>query len=303
MFLTKTQRTVLFSLSLAFILIITACSNSSTPPPSQGNDATPPPPPPPAREITVVSREASSGTRGAFDELMHIRVNNEDLLYAEAVIRESTDSVAAAVEVDRYAIGYTSLGSLNDAIRAIDVDGVSPTVANVKSGEYAVARPFIFATLGEAEGIAADFLAFASSAEGQEIVAASGLIVSFDDAAPYELPSPALSGNLSLGGSTSVERVVERLKDAYSSLNPEIVFEIQYVGSGAGIRDATNGVVEIALSSRDLTAAELEVLTPVVFANDGIAIIVNTQNPVQGLTSEQVTGIFTGEIRTWDIVE
>ncbi len=258
------------------------------------------------QEITVISREASSGTRGAFDELMHILVKTdagtEDRLFEEAVLVSSTDEVTAKVEVDAYAIGYTSLGAVTDKVKAVSVDGVEATVENVKAGSYKISRPFVLALPKSSENaLAKDFIAFAVSKQGQEIIAAGGYITSVDEAAEYV--ASGLTGKLTFSGSTSVEKVMEKLKEAYLALNSGMALELTYNGSSAGIKDVTEGKVDVGMSSRALKEAEAEVLEPTVFAHDGIAVVVNTVSEVSALTSEQITAIFTGELRTWDMVE
>ena len=258
------------------------------------------------QEITVISREASSGTRGAFDELMKILVKTdagtEDRLFPEAVMVSSTDEVSAKVEVDAYAIGYTSLGSVTEKVKAVAVDGVEATVDNVKAGTYKIARPFVLALPKTSENaLAKDFLAFVTSKQGQEIISGNGYITVADEAAEYA--AAGLSGKLTFSGSTSVEKVMEKLKEAYMALNPGMALELTYNGSSAGIKDVTEGKVDVGMSSRELKAAEAEALDPTVFAHDGIAVIVSIANEVSALTSEQITAIFTGELRTWDVVE
>lgn len=258
-----------------------------------------------AKEITVISREASSGTRGAFDELMGLieKSGNSEVnkLFSEAVIASSTDEVPAKVEVDKYAIGYTSIGAVNDNVKALKVDGVEATEENVKNGTYKVSRPFIIASKGEASGIAADFIQYITSTQGQEIVKSLGF-VTIDGAKEYTAPSTALSGKLTLSGSTSTEKVIEKLREEYVKLNPGVSIEVTYNGSGAGIKDAQEGKSQLALSSRELKGEEKAALTPTVFANDGIAVIVNKDNTTTEMTTDQIKKIFTGETRTWDKV-
>ncbi len=259
-----------------------------------------------AEEITVISREASSGTRGAFDELMKIVVKTdagtEDHLFPEAVMVSSTDEVTAKVEVDAFAIGYTSLGSVTDKVKALTVDGVEATAENVKAGTYKISRPFVLALPKTSENaLAKDFLVYVNSKQGQEIVVAGGYIESVENAPEYT--AAALSGKLTFSGSTSVEKVMEKLKEAYIALNPNVAIEITYNGSSAGIKDVTEGKVDVGMSSRELKAEEAEVLVPTVFAHDGIAVVVNVANPLAGLTGEQITAIFTGELRTWETVD
>lgn len=277
----------------------TAPSSQSEEAPTSGFDS--------ANEITVISREASSGTRGAFDELMGIIVKSgdteEDMLFAEAIIVDSTDAVASKVEVDPYAIGYTSLGSVGANVRALSIDGVEATEANVKNGSYGISRPFVVATNGTAEGLAADFIGYITSAEGQAIVVERGYIAVDDAAAAYGTAAGSMNGKLVLGGSTSVEKVMEKLKESYVALHPDVDIEIQYTGSGTGIKDVQDGKVDIAMSSRALKEEEAAVLSGVDFALDGIAVIVNTENPLTEISGENVTKIFTGEVRTWDGIQ
>lgn len=259
-----------------------------------------------SQPITVISREASSGTRSAFDELMNIVVkegdNTVDQLFAEAIIVSSTDEVASKVEVDPYAIGYTSLGSVNNQVSAVNVDGVKASVENVLAGTYKISRPFIVAARkGGASEVAQDFLKYITSQQGQDLVEENGYIAL--DGTPAAYQSAGLSGKLTLSGSTSVEKVMEKLREEYIQLNPNVSIEITYNGSGAGIKDATESKVDLAMSSRELKDSEKESLEPTVFALDGIAVIVNKDNPLKDLSSEQITKIFTGELRNWSEVE
>jgi phosphate transport system substrate-binding protein len=256
------------------------------------------------REITVVSREESSGTRGAFDELMKITDGKTNMLYAEAVIVSSTDEAASKVEVDKFAIGYTSLGSVTSRVKALSIDGVEPGEANVKNGSYKIARPFVLAERKDVNlPIADDFMVFVASKEGQEIVSKSGYITIDADAPMYVPPAVGLSGKLTLSGSTSVERVIERLKEAYEKHNPNVKAEINYNGSSAGIRDCVSGRSDLAMSSRELKAEEREQLKGTTFALDGIAVVVNKENTVTNITAEMVTKVFKGEVRHWNEVQ
>lgn len=269
-------------------------------------------------EITVISREASSGTRGAFDEMMNIVVETdegtEDMLYPEAVLVDSTDAVTSKVEVDAQAIGYTSLGAVTDSVKALPVDGVEATVENVKNGSYALARPFVLATqTGVEDELVADFIKYVMSTQGQAIVAERGYVTATDDTATTadgseavaatEYTASGLTGKITLSGSTSVEKVIEALKEGYVALNPDVTIEITYSGSSAGIKDVTEGKVNIGMSSRALKEDELATLTQTTFAHDGIAVIVNAENPITSITSAQITAIYTGQVRTWDAVE
>ncbi|MEG2939906.1 MAG: substrate-binding domain-containing protein, partial [Oscillospiraceae bacterium] len=253
-------------------------------------------------QVTVVSREANSGTRSAFDEMMKIVIKDgdktTDKLFPEAIIVDSTDAVASKVEVDPAAIGYTSLGSVTDRVHAVQLDGVDATVANVINKSYKLSRPFLLATMGKGSPLAEDFIKYIMSADGQKIVEGTNLIKS-PDASGAAYSSSGLAGKLTLSGSTSVEKVMEKLREEYLKLNPKAEVEITYSGSSAGIKDALAEKVDIAMSSRALTADESAKLTAHDFAIDAIAVIVNPENSVKALKSEQVTAIFTGAARTW----
>ena len=255
--------------------------------------------------ITVVSREDGSGTRGAFVELMGVEVKAEDgskadMTTEEAVIANSTDVVMQNVASNPNAIGYISLGSLNETVKAVSVDGVAPSVETVADGSYKVARPFYIATKGEPGELAADFIAFILSAEGQAVVGESYIKV--DDAAPaFEGALP--EGKLVIAGSSSVTPVMEKLVEAYLALNDKATIEIQMSDSTAGMTGAIDGTCDIGMASRELKESEAAELNGTVIAMDGIAVVVNNDSDVQNLTSEQVRAIYTGEIEDWADVQ
>lgn len=253
------------------------------------------------KEIYVVSREEGSGTRGAFVELMGVEVDKVDMTTEKAEICNSTSLVQTTVSGNANAIGYISLGALDEtSVKAIQVDGVDATVENVKNGSYAVSRPFVVCYKEEnLTDLGADYLNFIMSVEGQTILSDKGYIADPDTAPAYT--ASGLSGNLSLNGSTSVGPVMEKIAEAYKELNPDVTIDIQQTGSGAGIEATMEGTCEIGMSSRDLKDTELaEGLTPVTICMDGIAVIVNLDNDVTGLTSEQIRQIFTGEATDWN---
>ncbi len=249
-----------------------------------------------SKEITVVSREAGSGTRGAFVELLGIEQDGVDLTTLEATISNSTSVVMMSVAGDEAAIGYISLGSLNDTVKAVSIDGAAATIENVKKGSYKIARPFNIATKGETSELAKDFIDFIMSKEGQEVVEASGYI-SVAGEEPYQGTKP--SGRIVVGGSSSVTPVMEKLREAYLELNPNAAIEIQLSDSTTGMTSTINGIIDIGMASRALKEAELAQLDATVMAMDGIAVIVNNDNPVEGLTSQQVRDIYLGEIIDW----
>ena len=246
--------------------------------------------------ITVVSREDGSGTRGAFTELMGIEKDGTDRTYAKAEISNSTSVVISTVAGNKNAIGYISLGSLNDSVKAVKVDGVDATVDNVKNGSYKISRPFIIATKDGISDLAADFIKFILSDDGQAIVSEKYITVGGSGA----YTASGLSGKVTLAGSTSVSPLMDELAAAYKELNPDVVIEIQQSGSGAGIQSAIEGVCDIGMSSRELKDSEKEAgLTPTVMALDGIAVIVNKDNSIGTLSSEQIQSIYIGETTSW----
>ena len=256
-------------------------------------------------DITVVSREDGSGTRGAFVELMGIEQKNEagdkeDMTRGDAEISNSTNGVMMSVAGNVDAIGYISLGSLNDTVKALDVNGVACSVDDIKAGTYVVARPFNLcyqqSRLDE-NAAAQDFIKFIESNDGQKIISDNGYI-SIDATGDYA--ASGVTGGISLNGSTSVGPVMEKLAEAYKGLNPDVSIDIQQTGSGAGITSATEGTCDIGMSSRELKQEELDAgLTEMKIADDGIAVIVNLENPIENITSDEIMKIYTGEINNW----
>jgi len=241
--------------------------------------------------ISVISREEGSGTRGAFVELMGVVDDDDnDITTVRAEITNSTSVMLTTVAGNPAAIGYVSLGSLSNDVKAVKVDGVEATTDNVKSGTYAVARPFLLAYKdGSLSDIAQDYLNFIMSADGQKISVADG----------EDYAASGLSGKLVLAGSTSVAPVMEVLADAYKALNPDVTIEIQQTGSGSGITSAIEGVCDFGMSSRELKDSEKAELTSTQIAMDGIAVVVNNANTVEDLSSETIKGIYLGEITDW----
>ena len=250
-------------------------------------------------EISAVAREDGSGTRDAFNELMGIiDENDNDLTYDGAEITNSTSVMMSTVAGNPQAIGYISLGSLSSDVKAVKVDGVEPSVDDIKNGSYKVSRPFNIAYKdGTLSDVAQDFMNYILSAEGQQIIEQEGYISVVDNAESYS--GSGMSGKVTLAGSTSVSPVMEVLADEYKKINPDVTIEIQQTGSSAGISSAIEGVCDIAMSSRDLKDSEAAELKPMQIAMDGIAVIVNNENPTEDLSSDQIKGIFTGEILDW----
>lgn len=248
--------------------------------------------------ITVVSREEGSGTRDAFVELMGIvDENDNDLTTQTAEVTNSTSVMMSTVAQNDKAMGYVSLGSLSDTIKAVKVDGVEANAENIKSGDYKVSRPFNIAYKEDKlTDLDKDFIKFIMSEQGQSIVDSEGYI-SLDAEGSYE--AAGLKGKITLAGSTSVAPLMDVMKDEYTKLNPDVTIEIQESGSSAGIQSAMEGATEIGMSSRDLKDEEAAELTAKQIAMDGIAVIVNKENTLNNLTSNQIKSIYVGDVTDW----
>lgn len=251
--------------------------------------------------ITVVSREDGSGTRGAFIELFGVQEeqNGEkvDMTTTEASITNSTSVMLTSVAGDPYAIGYVSLGSLDDTVKAVKIDGVEATGENVSNGSYKIARPFNIVTKDGLSDVAQDFIDYIMSADGQAIIEENNYIKASDEGA-YEGTKP--EGKVVVAGSSSVTPVMEKLKEAYIGVNPNAEIEIQQSDSTTGVTSTIDGICDIGMASRELKDSETsEGVSSQVIAMDGIAVIVNQENPLDELSSDQVKGIYTGEILDW----
>ena len=259
-----------------------------------------------SQPISVVSREDGSGTRGAFVELTGVEEkdadgNKTDNTTADAIISNSTEIMMTTVSGDEYAIGYSSTGSLNDTVKALNVDGVEPTAQNIKDGKYSLSRPFNIATKGTPGKLAQDFIDYILSEEGQKVVEDNGYIASVDDAKAFK--SSGESGKLVVAGSSSVTPVMEKLAEAYKAVNKKVEIEIQESDSTTGMTAAADGTCDIGMASRELEDSEKDKgLTSQAIALDGIAVIVNTQNTRTEITTDMVKKIFTGEVTDWNDV-
>lgn len=261
-----------------------------------------------SQTISVVSREEGSGTRGAFIELTGIATKGADgkevdNTYLEADFVNSTSLVMTTVASNEYAIGYASLSSVlaNDTVKALKVNGVVASTEDILSQAYPIARPFNIVTKGElTDEIAKDFYAFIMSKEGQKVVGENGL-VPVDTAETPAYEGKALEGKLTVGGSTSVTPIMEKLAEAYNVLQPKVVIDLQSTGSTAGVTGALDGTYQLGMASRGLKDSEKENgAVGTVIAMDGIAVIVHPDNPIEDLTVEQIRQVFIGEVTTWD---
>ena len=254
--------------------------------------------------ITVISREDGSGTRGAFIELFGIEEKDAngdkvDLTTPTAAITNSTSVMMTSVAGDANAIGYISLGSLNNTVKALSIDGAEATAENVKSGTYKVARPFNIVTKDGVSDVAQDFIDYIMSSDGQKVVEENGCISVADNAGSYK--ASGKSGKIVIAGSSSVTPVMEKLAEAYKALNPDVAIEVNQSDSTTGVNMATEGTCDIGMVSRELKDSESGVKATVI-AQDGIAVIVNPDASIDELTSDQVKGIYTGELTTWEDV-
>lgn len=275
-------------------MLLAGCSSNSGD--SESSDS--------GESINVVSREDGSGTRGAFVELFGVEQEDEngetvDMTTESASITNSTAVMMTTVAGDANAIGYNSLGSLDDSVKAVKIDGAEATVDNVKSGDYKVSRPFNVVTNSNTElsDVAQDFMNFILSSDGQAVVAEEGYIP-LDGGEAYTASN--LSGTVTVAGSSSVTPVMEKLAEAYQALNPDVTIEVNQSDSTTGVTSAIEGACDLGMASRDLKDSETsEGAQATVIATDGIAVIVNPESAVEDLTSDQVKQIFTGEITSW----
>ncbi|SEW45232.1 substrate-binding domain-containing protein [[Clostridium] fimetarium] len=260
-----------------------------------------------SKNITTISREEGSGTRTAFIELFGVQQKDAsgvkvDYTYDRAIVTNSTSVMMTSVSSNQYAIGYISLGSLNDTVKAVTIDGIEATVANINSGTYKISRPFNIATKGTLSAVAQDFENYILSSDGQSVIESSGYIKAVD-AKAYSGSKP--SGSIVIAGSSSVTPVMEKLKEAYLKVNTSAKIEIQESDSTTGMTSAISGICDIGMASRAVSDSEKEKgLTQTTIAIDGLAVIVNKENTTANLTTEAVKNIFMGKTTLWsDIIK
>ncbi|CCQ98272.1 Phosphate-binding protein PstS 2 [[Clostridium] ultunense Esp] len=297
----------IFLVAIMIMVMIVGCSNNNSSGntvesgSSNGDDFDT------GKTINVVTREEGSGTRGAFIEIVGIlekdaNDNEMDRTYPEAIVQNGTNAVMTTVAGDEYSIGYISLGSLNNTVKAVKVNGVEATAENILNNSYEVARPFNLAYKGDLSPLAKDFLDFILSSEGQDIVAKEGYVQVDTQASNYE-SNGTEEDTLVIAGSTSVSPLMEKLVETYQELNSGVSIEVQSTGSSAGMQSAMEGTADIGMASRGLKDSELAELTPVVIALDGIAVIVNNDNPVEDLSIDDIKSIYIGETTNWSEIE
>ena len=298
----KKSRILSLILALAMVLsasiVLSACGDEKSGDDGEKND-----------KISVISREEGSGTRGAFIELVGIEEKNDqgekiDKTVDTAVITNSTSVAMTSVSEDEASIGYISLASLNDTVKALKIDGVEPTVKNIQKGEYPIARTFNLVTGDNLSELGKDFINFILSTEGQKTVSENGYI-ELTEAGKYEA-SDAVNegGKITIGGSSSVTPLMEKLAEAYKKINPKVEVMVQQSDSTTGVTSAIDGSVDIGMASRDLKDTETDQgVKATVIAKDGIAVIVHKDSKQEELTLEQVKDIFTGKITKWSEIE
>lgn len=254
-------------------------------------------------DVTIVSREDGSGTRGAFIELFGIEEKQDDgtkvdMTTTDAQITNNTSVMLTTVADNEYAIGYVSLGSLNDSVKALKIDGAEATAENIENGSYKVSRPFNIAVKKDLNNkVAKDFMSFIMSTEGQKVVADEKYIA-VADVKDYAGTKP--SGSCVVGGSSSVSPLMEKLIEAYKAVNPNASIELQTSDSTTGMTSTIEGSYDIGMASRELKEEEAAELEPTVIATDGIAVVVNNANPLDELSADQVKDIYMGNVSTWD---
>ena len=251
--------------------------------------------------ISVITREDGSGTRGAFTELCGIMEDDKDNTVSSAEVTNSTAVMLTTVAGNAASIGYVSVGSLDDSVKALEVDGVAPSVDTVADGSYSISRPFNIVTNGDAtDPVAVDFIAYCLSKDGQAIATDNGYIG--EDGADFTSAQPA--GKIVVGGSSSVSPLMEKLIEAYKTVNPNAELELQTTDSTTGVSGALEGTYTIGMASRELKDSEVEGgAKATVLALDGIAVVVNPSNTTDDLTVDQIKGIYTGELTTWADVQ
>ncbi len=255
-----------------------------------------------ASAITVVSREEGSGTRGAFTELFGVvDEDDNDMTTMDAQVTNNTSVMMTTVSENEYAIGYISLGSLDESlVKAVKIDGADATAENIENGSYKVSRPFNVAVKKDLDNaVATDFMSFIMSTEGQEVVSEEGYIP-VSDVQAYAGSAP--SGSCVVGGSSSVSPLMEKLIEAYKAVNPNASIELQTSDSTTGMTSAIEGSYDIGMASRELKDEEAAELNGTVIATDGIAVIVNQENPTDDLSVDQVKSIYMGDVTTWDAI-
>ena len=274
-------------LLISTLLLITSCTGKKTNVNKSKNF-----------DLTVTSREDGSGTRKSFIEQVGLikedkNGNYKDLTTDNSMVINSTNGVLKAVGVDKTAIAYVSLTALDDSVKAIKIDGVSPNKTTIESGEYKLQRPFgLVYKKDSAKDLSKDFLEYVKSKSAKNLIEDEGLLAITNE---KEYKSKNLKGKLTITGSSSLSSIVEKLAENYEKLNKNVEVEVLSNESLTGLKNVKDNVVDIAMVSNKL---QDENLFSEIFAIDGIAIIVNKDNTqINDLTMEQLRDIYRGEIK------
>lgn len=254
-----------------------------------------------AESIYPISREMGSGTRGAFVDIFDVKQETGkkiDATSKKAEVTNSTGVMITTVANSKNAIGYISLGALNDEVKALKIDGVAPSVANINSKKYTIFRPFNVVTKTKTP-LTEDFLSYASSQNALAIIEKAGYIAVSKNAFSSKKPK----GKLVIAGSSSVTPLMEKLKEAYEKINPNANLEILQSDSTTGVTSTIEGIADIGMVSREVKQSELKKgLKAQVLALDGLAVIVHKSNKLDDISKESVKKIFMGEVTDWDEV-
>lgn len=255
-------------------------------------------------QISVITREDGSGTRSAFVELTGVLEEKDgsksDNTLSSAIVQSSTQAVLTGVAGDVTAVGYISLGSLNDTVGTLKIEGVAPSAETVKDGTYKISRPFNIATKDAVSEVAQNFIDYILSEEGQKIVADEGYVEAVENAEAFA--GVKGEGTIKVGGSSSVSPVMEKLAEAYEQVNKKATIEVNTSDSSTGMSAVAEGTVDIGMASRELKDSETEKgIKGQAIAKDGIAVVINKENTVDDVTLDQLKDIYTGTITTWEL--
>lgn len=250
--------------------------------------------------ISVITREDGSGTRGAFTELCGIVADDKDNTVSSAEVTNSTAVMLTTVAGNAASIGYVSVGSLNDSVKALEVDGVAPSVDTVADGSYSISRPFNLVTRDgeELSDAAQDFFNYIMSTDAADVISKEGYVAQGTES----YTSNGAKGSVVVAGSSSVTPVMTKLKEAYADINPDVSVDVQQSDSTTGVTSTQEGVCDIGMASRELKDTETGVKSTVL-AMDGIAVIVNKDNSLDAITKDQIKQVYTGEITEWSALE
>ena len=242
------------------------------------------------KNISVVAREDGSGTKSAFMEIIGLKGKAD---VSGVIIGANTAAVLNEVKGNPLAIGYDSLGYVTDEVKMLKVDGVAATVENVKNGTYKISRPLnvVYQESKVASEVNTAFLAFLQSSDAQKIISDNGYVSTKDGAVAYTVV-PGLSGEINISGSTSLKPLMEKLAAKFEAVQSGVKVTVGGGGSGTGYNDAKNGVSDFGMISEKFETEKAENCTYYEVAKDGIAVIVNKENPLDNISMEDLKNIY-----------